>query len=101
MVSVPTIGVTVMAKTRTVGTIPTGDLAKLKSYSTYEKASNAFAEAKTHSQKAKEVLRNEIKKALKLEGDIDFSITAQGAVVTENLEPKTDARQRGKILSIA
>jgi hypothetical protein len=96
-----TIGVTAMAKTRTMGTIPTKDLKKLTSYPAYHTASKAFAEAKTIAQAAKETLRNEIMKALKLEGDIDFSITPQGAVVTENLEPKAATRRRGTVLSIS
>jgi len=91
-----------MAKTRTVGTIPTKDLKKLPSYPGYHTASKNFAEAKTQAQTAKEALRNEIMKALKLDGDIDFSfIEGKGVVVTENLEPKAATRRRGTVLSIA
>lgn len=87
-------------KTRSVGTIPTKDLKKLTNYPVYDKASKAFAEAKTNAQTAKEALRNEIVKALKLEGDIDFSfVEGKGVVVTENLETKAKT-QRGTILSI-
>jgi hypothetical protein len=88
-----------MAKTKTVGTILTKDLKRLASFATYIEASKAFAASKEHAQKAKEALRTEIKKALKIDGDIDFSLNAQGALVTETLEPKT-ARLRGTILSI-
>jgi hypothetical protein len=90
-----------MAKTKTVGTIPTGEMKKLKSYAMYMEASKTFGDAKTNAQKAKKILRDELKKALKLEGNIDFSITSQGALVTENLEPKAEGRQRGTILSIS
>jgi hypothetical protein len=74
------------AKTKSLGYVSKDKLSKLgKVWTDYEAASEAFAKAKIHSAKTKDAVKAALKKHIKNDGDIDFTVEEKRVRIFENL----------------
>ena len=81
-------------KTKTLGTIDTAKVKKIPGWTEYDKAAKALGEARKAVQSAKLKVKEHIKKALKEDGEIDFTVETTGNVrVFKNLVQKQVRRQ--------
>jgi hypothetical protein len=88
-------------KTKSLGTIDPVKAKKITGFADYQKASAAMIEARTLTQAAKAKVKDAIKKSLKVDGNVDFSVETNGAVrvYLDLVEKKRRATQAGPDLS--
>jgi hypothetical protein len=88
-------------KTKTLGTIEATKAKKIAGFADYAKSATALAEARRATTAAKAKVKDAIKKSLKEDGDIDFTVETNGTVrVFLNLiEKKVRTSQAGPDLS--
>lgn len=88
-------------KTKSIGTITAEKAKKISGFADYTKAAATLAEARRQTTIAKAKVKEALKKQLKEDGDIDFSVETNGVVrVFKNLvEKKVRTSQAGPDLS--
>jgi hypothetical protein len=88
-------------KTRSIGTISADKAKKIAGFADYAKAAAALTEARHQTTTAKAKVKDALKKQLKEDGDIDFSVENNGVIrVFKNLvEKKVRTSQAGPDLS--
>jgi hypothetical protein len=88
-------------KTKSIGTISADKAKKISGFADYAKAAATLTEARQQTTAAKAKVKDALKKQLKEEGDIDFSVESSGVLrVFKNLiEKKPRTTQAGPDLS--